>query len=144
MDYILFGYSLSLAIGYSMEKIDVSHLISTILNNANYVVWAQEIFKFFKGRKLWHYAISDILHPIKSLDMDTSKYVEILEEWDSKNYQIITRFYNTCASSIKLQFGCLDTTKKVWDLLLKCYSITNAIHQCQLYGNLSHMHQKSG
>lgn len=111
-----------------MEKIDVLHPFSTLFNGTNYVVMAQEMFGFFKGQKLWCCMTSDILRLIKSQDMKISKYDEILEEWNSKKLSYYTWFHNTYAPSIKLQFERFDTTKEVWDLLSKCYSITNTIH----------------
>lgn len=111
-----------------MEKIDVLHPFSTILNGTNYVVMAQETFGFFKGQKLWCCMTSDILGLIKSQDMKIPNMLRYLKNGIVKNYHIITWFHNTYAPSIKLQFEHFDTTKEVWDLLSKCYSITNTIH----------------
>lgn len=85
-----------------MEKLRISHPISIILNGTNYVIWAQEMSGFLKGWKLWHCDTSGIPEPIKSEDIDLFAYIAMLEEWDSKNYQIITWSHNTCVSFIKL------------------------------------------
>ena len=57
---------------------------------------------------------------------------------------ILTWFRNTCANVIKLDFRRFDTAIEVWDFLVSRYSISNDIHQFQLYRRLHRMQQKSG
>ncbi|KAA0066596.1 Zinc finger, CCHC-type [Cucumis melo var. makuwa] len=99
-----------------LEKNDVARLISTILDGTNYITWAHQMRSFLIGRKLWRIVTGDITKPVKSTipvkntgknntehnDANTSdiivhetttediKYIERLEDWDSKNHQIIT------------------------------------------------------
>jgi len=99
---------------------------------------------FLKGRRLWRYATGEITKPTKQEDEDEIKFYERLEEWDSKNHQILTWIRNTTIPSIKLQFGRFETAQEVWDLLSNRYSITDIAHQYQLFEKLSHMKQSSG
>lgn len=54
--------------------------------------------------------IGDIPQPNKCHDMNTSKYIEILEEWVVKIIRLLLGFV-TCAPSIKLLFRRFDTIK---------------------------------
>ncbi|GKV11536.1 hypothetical protein SLEP1_g22785 [Rubroshorea leprosula] len=92
-----------------MEKPDVTQPIFTILNGSNYMLWVQGMRSFLKGRR---YVIYDIKLPEKSVEEPDDKFVDCLEEWDSKNHQIITWFRNTSTPSINLQFGRYDTAKE--------------------------------
>lgn len=49
------------------------------------------------------------------------KHTKRLEEWDSKNHQILIWFQNTLIPSIRLQFGHLNIAKEAWDLLVGRY-----------------------
>ncbi|KAK0602138.1 hypothetical protein LWI29_032221 [Acer saccharum] len=44
-------------------KLDVSQPIQIILDGPNYVLWAQAMQSFLKGRKLWRYVTGDITMP---------------------------------------------------------------------------------
>jgi len=127
-----------------MEKLDVVQPIKTIMHGSNYVIWSQEMSSFLKGRWLWRYATGEITNPIKQKNEDETKFYEWLEEWDSKNHQILTWIRNTTITSIKLQFGRFETAQEVWDLLCNRYSITDIAHQYQLFEKLSPMKQSSG
>ena len=64
----------------------------------------------------------------------TCTYEDRLEDWDSKNYQIITWLRNTYVTSISSQFGCFQlafvTTlaKDIWDFLKEHYQTTSLAH----------------
>ena len=126
-----------------MDRHDASHPISVILNGSNYVLWAQAMSSFLKGKKLWRIVTGDVTKPVKDsvtteTTAHTSTYEDRLEEWDSKNYQIITWFRNTSITSISLQFGRfqLDSVttpaKDIWNFLKERYQTTVLAHQYQL------------
>lgn len=69
---------------------------------------------FLKGRKLWQIVTSDIPQPTKQKDEDDRKFWERLEDWDSKNHQILTWICNTSTPSIKLEFAHFEIAKDVW------------------------------
>lgn len=127
-----------------MEKLDVVQPMKTIMDGSNYVIWSQEMSSFLKGRRLWRYATGEIARPTKQKDQDEAKFYDQLEEWDSKNHQILTWIRNTTIPSIKFQFGRFETAHEVWDLLSSQYSITDIAHLYQLFEKLSHMKQSSG
>ena len=137
-----------------MNRHDASHPISVILNGSNYVLWAQAMSSFLKGKKLWRIVTGDVTKPVKDSDTNettapTATYEDRLEEWDSKNYQIITWFRNTSVTSISLQFGRfqLDSittpVKNIWDFLKERYQTTGLAHQYQLQNQLHRMRQES-
>ena len=85
-----------------MEKVDVVLPIKTILDGSNYVICSQEMSSFLKGRRLWQYVSGDIAKPTEQQNETDVAFFERLEDWDSKNHQILTWIRNTCVSSIKL------------------------------------------
>ncbi|GKV32397.1 hypothetical protein SLEP1_g41007 [Rubroshorea leprosula] len=99
---------------------------------------------FLKGRKLWLYITGDITLPHKVTDETDKEYVDHLEDWDSKNHQIITWFRNTSIPSIHLQFGRYETTKEVWDLLAARYTTSDLSNQYQLWEELHNLKQERG
>ena len=123
-----------------MDRLDSSnHPISVVLDGTNYVLWAQAMSGFLKGKKLWRIITGDVCKPVQgttdSATTDSAaKYVDRLEDWDSKNYQIITWFRNTSITSISLQFGQfqLDSAsspaKAIWDFLQERYQTTGLAH----------------
>lgn len=127
-----------------MEKLDVIQPIRTTLDGLNYALWSQEMSSFLKGRRLWRIVIGSVTKPVKQKDEDDTAYWERLEDWDSKNHQILTWIRNTSIPSIKLQFARFETAKEVWDLLSTRYSSTNIVHQYQLHEALHNMKQVSG
>lgn len=127
-----------------MEKSDISQPIKTILDGSNFVSWSQEMSSFLKGRKLWRYVTGTLAKPIKQKDEDDVKYSDRLEDWDSKNHQILTWIRNTTIPSIKIQFGRFETAKEVWDLLSTRYSITDVAHQYKLFETLRTLKQAPG
>ncbi|GKU90371.1 hypothetical protein SLEP1_g4371 [Rubroshorea leprosula] len=99
---------------------------------------------FLKGRKLWRYITGDITLPQKVTGETDKKYVDRLEDWDSKNHQIITWFRNTSIPSIHLQFGRYETAKEVWDLLAARYTTSDLSSQYQLWEELHNLKQERG
>ena len=100
-----------------MEKLDVIQPIKTILDGLNFAIWSQEMSSFLKGRRLWRIVTGSVLAPVQQKDEADNAYWERLEDWESKNHQILTWIRNTSIPSIKLQFARFDTAKEVWDLL---------------------------
>lgn len=127
-----------------MEKLDVVQPIKTLLDGLNYTIWSQEMSSFLKGRKLWRIITGDISKPTKQTNEDDGKFWERLEDWDSKNHQILTWIRNTTIQSIKFQFARFETAKEVWDLLAKRYSTTDIVHQYRLHEKLHNMKQLPG
>nr|KYP67751.1 hypothetical protein KK1_024103 [Cajanus cajan] len=104
---------------------------------------------FLKGRRLWRYVTGDITCPtselVDQLDVDArAKYIDQLEEWDSKNHQIITWFRNTSVAGIHLQFGKFDTAKEVWDHLAHRYTSRGLARRYQLEKDLHALKQAQG
>ncbi|KAG6529366.1 hypothetical protein ZIOFF_011564 [Zingiber officinale] len=127
-----------------MDKSEISRPIVTILNGSNYTLWSQRIKSFLIGRKLWRIITGDIVKPIREINESDTKYAERLEDWDSKNHQIITWFCNTSISSIHIQFADLDTAKDIWDFLANRYKTTGLAHYYQLLTTLNTLKQESG
>ena len=50
-------------------------------------------------------------------DESDTKFADRLEDWDSKNHQIITWFRNTSVPAIHIQFADYDSAKEIWDFL---------------------------
>ncbi|KAJ1394467.1 hypothetical protein SESBI_34169 [Sesbania bispinosa] len=100
-----------------MEKSDVTKPITTTLNGSNYNFWVPGMKSFLIGRKFWRIVTRDIRKPTKAKDETNEKFVERLEEWDSKNHQIITWFRNTSIPSIQVQFTDYNSAKEIWDFL---------------------------
>ncbi|KAG5532525.1 hypothetical protein RHGRI_026971 [Rhododendron griersonianum] len=104
-----------------MEKIDAAQPISITLDGSNYILWAQAMTSFLKGKKLWRIITGDVIKPVKAAEENQSKYEERLEDWDSKNHQVVTWIRNTSVTSISLQFGRFQNqnapAKDIWDFL---------------------------
>ena len=124
-----------------MEKLDISRPISTIIDDTNYTIWAQGMRSFFIGRKLWRVVTGDITKPVRDSDESDTKFAEKLEDWDSKNHQIITWCYNTTVPDIHAQFADLETAKAVWDFLEARYKTTGLAHYYQLWCTLHNLRQ---
>nr|GLL19502.1 uncharacterized protein LOC109839290 [Ipomoea trifida]GMC63109.1 retrovirus-related Pol polyprotein from transposon TNT 1-94 [Ipomoea batatas] len=100
---------------------------------------------FLIGRKLWRIVTGDIVEPTQNVGVeDDDEYVDRLEDWDSKNHQIITWFSNTSIPSIHIQFAKFDTAKQIWDLLSNRYKTTELAHYYQLLTTLNNLRQDSG
>ena len=96
---------------------------------------------FLKGQILWRIVTSKILKPIQKKDEVEKKFTEQLDKWDGKNHLILTWFLNTYANIIKLGFCQFYTAKKVCDFMASRYSISDNIHQFQLYFRFHRMQQ---
>ncbi|GMP23911.1 hypothetical protein CsSME_00001351 [Camellia sinensis var. sinensis] len=78
---------------------------------------------FLKGRKFWRIITGNVTKPVKVATESTATYTNRLEDWDSKNYQIITWLRNTSIPSISLQFGrfqldsIFNPAKDIWVFL---------------------------
>ncbi|KAK2981018.1 hypothetical protein RJ640_012177 [Escallonia rubra] len=123
---------------------DPAQPIFIILDGSNYILWAQAMRSFIKGKKLWRYLTGDITIPIKTADEPQLKFDERLDDWDSKNHQIITWFRNTSVLSIYQQFGRYNTAKEIWDLLAQRYTTADLTHQYQLHDSFHRMKQEPG
>ncbi|KAF7130751.1 hypothetical protein RHSIM_Rhsim10G0179600 [Rhododendron simsii] len=103
---------------------------------------------FLKGKKLWRIITGDVIKPVKAPEENQSKYEERLEDWDSKNHQVVTWIRNTSVTSISLQFGRFQNqnapAKAIWDFLKDRYQTTGLSHQYQLLSQLARMRQEPG
>ena len=71
------------------------------------------------------------------------KFSNRLEDWDSKNHQIITWFRHSTVPSIHQGFGHYDNVKDIWYLLCCHYTTTGLFHEYQLWGLTVTMKQES-
>lgn len=127
-----------------MEKVEVIQPIKTTLDGLNYAIWSQEMPSFLKGKRLWRIVSDSITKPVKENGEDDKAYWDRLQDWDSKNHQILTWIRNTSIPSITLQFARFETDKEVWELLSTRYYTTNVVHQYQLHEALHNMKQVPG
>ncbi|KAJ6392554.1 hypothetical protein OIU84_026837 [Salix udensis] len=127
-----------------MEKSGISQPIATVLSGSNYNLWIQGMKSFLIGRKLWRIITGDITKPTKEQDETDTKFADRLEDWDSKNHQIITWFRNTSVPAIHIQFADYDSAKEVWDFLATRYQTTGLAHYYQLWTTLHSLKQGSG
>lgn len=76
-----------------------SYVNQCCLSGYNYNMWVQSMKSFLIGRKLWEIVTGNIVAPVHpayiegNVDPDPKAieaHIEKLEEWDSKNHQIIT------------------------------------------------------
>ncbi|KAF7137487.1 hypothetical protein RHSIM_Rhsim07G0087400 [Rhododendron simsii] len=129
-----------------MERTDAAQPISITLDGSNYILWAQAMTSFLKGKKLWRIITGDVIKPVKAPEENQSKYEERLEDWDSTNHQVVTWIRNTSVTSISLQFGRFQnqnaSAKGIWDFLKDRYQTTSLSHQYQLLSQLDRMRQE--
>ena len=121
-----------------MDRAEIAHPIPIVLDGSNYVIWAQAMSGFIKGKRLWRIINGTLNKPVQNANETENAFVDRLDEWDGKTYQIITWFRNTCLPSISLQFGRFqddDTiaspAKAIWDFLKERYQTTGHAHQYQ-------------
>nr|KYP49529.1 hypothetical protein KK1_028725 [Cajanus cajan] len=126
-----------------MEKSKFSKPIITVLTRSNYTFWAQAMKSFLIGCKLWRIIAGDIKQPTKEASETDVKFVDRLEDWDSKNHQVITWFRNTSSPSIHIQFATYNSTKEVWDFLSSLYETTDLAHYYQLWTTLHNIKKES-
>lgn len=78
---------------------------------------------------LWRYVTRDYVKPIKSDEETNEKFVERLDEWDSKNHQIITRFRNIPINQTTSNLRHYETIKLVCEYLTQKYTNANLTRQ---------------
>ena len=127
-----------------MDRSEGSRPIVITLEGPNYIPWSQAMSSFLKGRKLWRYVTGDITAPVQGTAETPTEYIVRLEEWDSKNHQIITWIRNTSIPSISLQFGRFDTAHALWDFLATRYTTADLACQYQLLTSLCRQRQEPG
>ncbi|KAA0047306.1 Retrovirus-related Pol polyprotein from transposon TNT 1-94 [Cucumis melo var. makuwa] len=127
-----------------MEKSEIARPISTILDGSNYITWANQMKSFLIGQKLWRIVTGDIAKPTKQDKEDDGKFIERLEEWDSKNHQIITWLSNTSIPAIHTQFDAFESAKELWDFLSTRFKSVGLAHYYQLHNNLVNLNQEAG
>ncbi|KAG6787115.1 hypothetical protein POTOM_008746 [Populus tomentosa] len=124
-----------------MEKLDISQPITTVLSGLNYNLWIQGMKSFLIGRKLWRILTGDITKPTKETDESDMKFADRLEDWDSKNHQIITRFRNTSVPAIHIHLK-QGSGQSVNDFLAQVQPIWNQISQASISGDHLHLIQE--
>ncbi|TYK29664.1 Zinc finger, CCHC-type [Cucumis melo var. makuwa] len=127
-----------------MEKSEIARPISTILDGSNYITWANQMKSFLIGRKLWRIVTGDITKLTKQEKEDDSKFIECLEEWDSKNHQIITWLSNTSIPAIHTQFDAFENAKELWNFLSTRFKSVGLTHYYQLHNSLVNLNQDVG
>ncbi|PNY14773.1 glutamate receptor-like protein [Trifolium pratense] len=79
-----------------MEKTEiVKPITTTLIGQPSYNIWVQGMKSFLIGRKLWRIVTRDVIKPTREKNESDTKFAKRLEEWDSKNHQIITWLRNT-------------------------------------------------
>jgi len=101
-----------------MEKTEIVTPITTTFTGSNYNLWVQGMKSFLISRKLWRILTADIAKPIREDKETATKFVDLLEDWDSKNHHIITWLRNTSVPYIHIQFSKYDSAKETPLLLL--------------------------
>ncbi|XP_031745067.1 uncharacterized protein LOC116405245 [Cucumis sativus] len=125
-----------------MERDHIFRPISTILDGTNYITWANQMKSFLIGRKLWRIVTGDITKPTAKEGDNT--FIERLEDWDSKNHQIITWLGNTSIPAIHAQFDAFDDAKILWDFLSTRFKSIGLAHYYQLHSTLVNLNQDIG
>ncbi|GFY95768.1 hypothetical protein Acr_11g0000740 [Actinidia rufa] len=123
---------------------EVAKPIIITLDGPNYIPWSQAMSSFLKGRKLWRYITGDIKAPTQGAAETPTEFIVRLEEWDSKNHQIIMWIRNTSIPSISLQLGRFDTAHTIWDFLATRYTTADLACQYQLLTFLCRQRQDPG
>ena len=67
-----------------------------------------------------------------------------MEDWDSKNHQILTWLCNSSVPAIQVQFTPFDTAKEAWDFLTTRYQVTGLAHNYHLSNTLHSLRQELG
>jgi len=128
-----------------MEKSEIAKPITTTLTGPpNYNLWVQGMKSFLISHKLWCKVTGDVVKPTREKDEFATKFVDRLEDWDSKNHQIITWLRNTSVPSIHIQFDNYDSAKEIWDFLKNRYHTTGLAHYYQLWTTLINIKQEPG
>ena len=113
--------------------------VRVILDGTNYVSWSNALSRFIKGRRLWRVITGVHTPPIKTEGENDESFDDRLDEWEGKNYQIVTWLRATTISSISQQFARFQDdaqypspAKAIWDFLKERYQTTSHAHQYQL------------
>ena len=123
---------------------EISYLIHVIFNGDNFAQWSQAMRSYLKGRKLRLYVFGDRPIPEKVDKETNSAYAIRIEDWENANHHIITWFRNTSIPSIVDEFGNIDITKEVWDLLVTRYAGPSGAHNFKLTRELYQIRQEPG
>ena len=99
---------------------------------------------FLIGQKLWHIVTGYITKPIKQNKEKDNKFIERLEDWDSKNHKIITWFGNTSIPAIHAQLMLLMIIKSSGFFLFTRFKSIGLAHYYQLQSTLVNLHQDIG
>lgn len=75
---------------------------------------------------------------------DDAKFIERLEDWDSKNHQIITWLDNTSILAIHTQFDAFDTAKELWNFLATQFQSIGFAYYYQLHATIVSLNQEIG
>ena len=108
-----------------MAQNEFSRPIQVTLDETNYIIWAQSMRIFLKGRKLWLYVTGDLKKPTKGLTESNETFFTRLIDWDSNNHQILMWLRDTTIPSISAMLGKFDDAKSAWDMLASRYSFTD-------------------
>ena len=136
-----------------MDRVDSNAPISVILSGSdNYDLWMQSMKSFLIGKKRWRIVTGDILPPARPVGAagadptakDLEAYGEKLEDWDSKNHQILTWVRNTSIPAIQVQLASFDNAKKAWDFLATRFQSTGLAHYYQLWSTIYSLRQEPG
>lgn len=95
---------------------------------------------FLIGRKLWRVVTGNVIQPTQTEDTTHERFIELLEDWDSKNHQILTWFQNSCSPAIQIQLAPFDTAKEAWNFLATRFQTTGLAHYYQLWSTLHSIH----
>ena len=134
---------------FSIRNLDmlgdkISRPIHVIFYGDNFSRWSQAMRSYLKGRKLWLYVSGDCPIPEKEDKETDSAHAIRIEDWDSVNHHIITRFRNTSISSIYDEFGNIDIAKEVWDLLVTRYAGLSGARKFKLTRKFYQIRQEPG
>ena len=91
---------------------------------------------FIKGQRLWSIITNSHVKPVQEKDKPQDKFDDCLDDWESKNYQIVTWFRAITIHFISLLFGRFQDNyqypspaKAIWDFLRDHYQTIGHAHQ---------------
>ncbi|KAA8550319.1 hypothetical protein F0562_002003 [Nyssa sinensis] len=99
--------------------------IDIILDGSNYIMWAQNMEVFLKGRRLWRYVTSDLATQTQKASETEEAFSTRLEEWGSMHYKILSWFINTSVPSINSLLPRLGNAKDTGQSIADFYSQSN-------------------
>ncbi|KAK3026615.1 hypothetical protein RJ639_040152 [Escallonia herrerae] len=119
---------------------DILCPIQLILDDANYLHWAQQMHRFLQGRRLWGYVSGSIKAPSRT---DVA-FEDNEADWVAENSKIISWFSDTSLHKINQLFGPFDTAKEVWDYLAATNTVSDLASQYQIDLDLHRLRQIPG